>query len=268
VPAGIIDGPCTREATLIGVHPMVVEGPTLCSPGEHGWCARRGAWRRSPGTRCLLAPSAAEKGQRHWRPPMSKIVGFIVGAALIAIGIATGNVGLIIEGAALIVTQAVVDLTMPKTPAREASEMSIALGEQPRVALFGEANTPGSLVDGFNYGGKYGTDWEVLVIRLADHKCESLTGFYVNDLYVAYTGDGLYPAFNTTIWRSISAPTRPLRRCRASSRPTARLDVGRRRRIGLRRHRRLSRRRTQEQASGLAGRPPALQLRRQGQALL
>jgi hypothetical protein len=36
VPAGIIDGPCTREATLIGVHPMVVEGPTLCSPGEHG----------------------------------------------------------------------------------------------------------------------------------------------------------------------------------------------------------------------------------------
>jgi predicted GH43/DUF377 family glycosyl hydrolase len=128
---------------------------------------------------------------------MSKIVGFVVGAVLIGIGIATGNVGLIIEGAALIVTQAVVDLTMPKTPAREASEMSIALGEQPRVALFGEANTPGSLVDGFNYGGKYGTDWEVLVIRLADHKCQSLTGFYVNDLYVAYTGDGLYPAFNT-----------------------------------------------------------------------
>jgi hypothetical protein len=128
---------------------------------------------------------------------MSKIVGFVVGAVLIGIGIATRNVGLIIEGAALIVTQAVVDLTMPKTPAREASEMSIALGEQPRVALFGETNTPGSLVDGFNYGGKYGTDWEVLVIRLADHKCEGLTGFYVNDLYVAYTGDGLYPAFNT-----------------------------------------------------------------------
>jgi hypothetical protein len=36
VPAGIIAGPCAREATLIGVHPMVVEGPTLCSPGEHG----------------------------------------------------------------------------------------------------------------------------------------------------------------------------------------------------------------------------------------
>jgi hypothetical protein len=32
----------------------------------------------------------------------------------------------------MIVTQAIVDLTMPKTPARQASEMSIALGEQPR----------------------------------------------------------------------------------------------------------------------------------------
>jgi hypothetical protein len=61
--------------------------------------------------------------------------------------------------------------------------MTIKLGEQPRVMLVGETYTPGSLVDGFNYGGKYGTDWEVLVIRLADHKCDSLTGFFVNDEY-------------------------------------------------------------------------------------
>jgi hypothetical protein len=199
---------------------------------------------------------------------MSKIVGFIVGAALIAIGVVTGNVGLIIEGAALIVTQAVVDLTMPKTPAREASEMSIALGEQPRVALFGETNTPGSLVDGFNYGGKYGTDWEVLVIRLADHKCESLTGFYVNDLYVAIPATGFIRRSTPTIWRSISGPTRRTAAAEHRHDLRARLDVGRRRSIGLRRHRRLSRRRTEEQASGLAGRPPALQLGAQGQALL
>lgn len=128
---------------------------------------------------------------------MSKVVGFIVGAALIAIGAFTGNVGLIVQGSAMIVTQAVVDLTMPKTPARQASEMSIQLGEQPRSMLIGETFTAGSLVDGFNYGGKYGTDWEVLVIRLADHKVDSLTGFFVNDEYVRYTGNGNYPQFDS-----------------------------------------------------------------------
>jgi hypothetical protein len=136
---------------------------------------------------------------------MSKIAGFIIGGIEVAVGIAlvaTGvggplGVELIIQGSLTIAAQAVVDLTMPKTPARQASEMSLQLGEQPRSAFFGEGATAGSLVDGFNYGGKYGTDWEVLVIRLADHRCAGLTGFYVNDIWVPYTGDGLYPAFNT-----------------------------------------------------------------------
>jgi hypothetical protein len=96
----------------------------------------------------------------------------------------------------MIVAQAVVDLTAPKQPARQASEMTIALGEQPRCAQFGETFTPGTLVDGFDYGGKYGTDWEVLIIRLADHKCEGLSYFFVNDEKVIYTGDGNYPQFD------------------------------------------------------------------------
>src|ERR1051326_5733789 len=108
---------------------------------------------------------------------MSKVVGFIVGAALIAIGAVTGNVGLIIQGSAMIVTQAIVDLTAPKSPARQASEMSIQLGEQPRSMLIGETFTAGSLVDGFNYGGKYGTDWECLIIRLADHRVRGVAAF-------------------------------------------------------------------------------------------
>jgi hypothetical protein len=127
---------------------------------------------------------------------MSKVVGFIVGAALIVAGVLTGNVALIIQGSAMIVTQAVVDLTMPKQPARQASEMEIQLGEVTRSAFLGEGFTAGSLVDGLDYGGKYGTDWEVLVIRLADHKCDSLTGFYVNDEFNAYTGDGNVAAYN------------------------------------------------------------------------
>jgi hypothetical protein len=122
---------------------------------------------------------------------LSKIGGFVIGAALIAVGLTVpGMQGLIFQGAAMIVTQAVYDLTAPKTPARQASEMSIQLGETPRVVQFGETFTPGSLVDGFNYGGKYGTDWEVLIIRLADHKCHSLVSFYVNDEINSYTGDG------------------------------------------------------------------------------
>jgi hypothetical protein len=129
---------------------------------------------------------------------MSKVVGFVVGVALIAVGIVTGNPALIIQGSAMVVMQAVVLLTAPKTPARQASEMSIQLGEQPRVLLVGETFTPGSLVDGFNYGGKYGTDWEVLIIRLADHKCHSLIGFYVNDEYHKYKGDGDYREFDPT----------------------------------------------------------------------
>lgn len=127
---------------------------------------------------------------------MSKFAGFIIGAIEIGVGILTDNVALIVSGGAMIVSQAIVDLTAPKQQAREASEMTIALGEQPRVLLVGETFTPGSLVDAFDYGGKYGTDWEVLIIRLADHRCHSLTGFFVNDDYNLYTADGLVPRYD------------------------------------------------------------------------
>lgn len=127
---------------------------------------------------------------------MSKVAGFIIGAIEVGIGIVTGNVALIIQGGMTIAAQAIVDLTAPKTPAREASEMTIKLGETSRSMEVGETFSSGSLVDGFNYGGKYGTDWEVLIIRLADHKCHSLTGFYVNDEWNPYTGDGLVPRYD------------------------------------------------------------------------
>jgi hypothetical protein len=135
---------------------------------------------------------------------MSKVAGFIIGGLEVIAGVvlvATGvggplGVELIVQGSLMIASQAIVDLTMPKTPAREASEMTLALGEQPRSAFFGEGFTAGSLVDGFDYGGKYGTDWEVLIIRLADHKCEGLTGFYVNDDWNDYVGDGFYPRYD------------------------------------------------------------------------
>lgn len=87
---------------------------------------------------------------------------------------------------------------------RQASVTSLSIGEHPREAIFGEAATGGSLADAFNYGGPDQTDWEVLIIVVADHRCHSLTGFYVGDQYVAFTGDGPVAGFNGQLvvyWR-------------------------------------------------------------------
>lgn len=122
---------------------------------------------------------------------MSKIVRIIAGAALIVAGVLTGNVSLILAGAGLVVAT----IFQPKGPARTAQEMAIQLGEQPRCVLFGTTATAGSLVDGRNWGGKYHTKFEALIIRLADHKCEELVGVFVNDEFYEYTGDGDVPGF-------------------------------------------------------------------------
>jgi hypothetical protein len=169
---------------------------------------------------------------------MSKVVGFIIGAALIVAGILTGNVGLIIQGSAMIVTQAIVDLTMPKTPARQASEMSIQLGEQPRSMLIGETFTPEAWSTASTMAGSTAPTGRCLVIRLADHKVEGLTGFYVNDEYVRYTGNGNYPQFDTTTSSSFSASdtsTAAASRCRAG--PCAGMDRRRYRPVGRGRRR-------------------------------
>lgn len=122
---------------------------------------------------------------------MSKIAKIIIGGAMIIAGAILGVPQLIIAGGALIVSA----IFAPKGPARNAAEMAIQLGEQPRSAIFGTAAVAGSLVDGRNYGGKYDTQFEALLIRLADHKCEELVGFYVNDEWVEYTGDGDVPGY-------------------------------------------------------------------------
>ncbi len=124
---------------------------------------------------------------------MGKVVKAVVGAALVVgITLATGGTltaALVMGGLSLL--QAT--LLSPKTAGREerqASETSLQLGEVPRQAGFGKFATAGSLNDAFNYGGEYGTDWEVLSIALVDHECEALEGFYINDDYVAFAGDG------------------------------------------------------------------------------
>jgi hypothetical protein len=132
---------------------------------------------------------------------MGKVVKFIAGVALAVVGAVTGNFQLILAGAALAGSA----LIKPKAGKRRASEAVVQTGEVARQAIVGRAATAGSLVDAFNYGGKYGTDWEVLVLALADHRCDALEGFYVNDAYVAYGGDGMVAGYNNQLqvfWRS------------------------------------------------------------------
>ncbi len=79
---------------------------------------------------------------------------------------------------------------------RQASVTQLQIGESDREAIIGECATGGQLLDAFNYGGKYGTDWEVLVIAVADHRCEALSGFYIGDTYYAFSGSGAQSGFN------------------------------------------------------------------------
>lgn len=111
-----------------------------------------------------------------------------VGALSIGVGGALAGIGISLLAGSLLSTSL--------STRRQASETTLQLGEGPRQAWFGRAAGAGSLLDGFNYGGKYGTDWEVLLIALADHECESLEGFYVNDTYHAFTGNGVVTGFS------------------------------------------------------------------------
>jgi hypothetical protein len=130
---------------------------------------------------------------------VSKFVGFIVGAIEIGVGILTGNVALVVTGVLTITAQAITDLTMPKgAKSRNALETELQLGEIPRRVIFGKTATAGSLVDAGDYGGKYGTDHEVVIFALADHECDSLVEFYVNDLLITYIGDGAYTEIDPT----------------------------------------------------------------------
>jgi len=125
---------------------------------------------------------------------MSKLIKGVIGAVLTVVGVVVPGaqflvgVGLSMVGSAL--------RPSPRGGPRDASASQLQLGEYPRTAIFGRAATAGSLVDAFNYGGTYGTDWELLIIDLADHRCDALEGFYVNDTYVPFTGDGDVAGYN------------------------------------------------------------------------
>ncbi|MAM39349.1 MAG: hypothetical protein CL949_12820 [Erythrobacter sp.] len=134
---------------------------------------------------------------------MSKVltaVGVIVGGAIVAA--VTGNFFLVYVGFGMLASA----LLTPSYDGgeRAANAATLQIGEGPRSAIVGRMAETGSLVDAFNYGGEYGTDWEVLVVAIADHRCDALEGFFVDDTYHTYTGDGTVPGFNGQLqvyWR-------------------------------------------------------------------
>lgn len=151
---------------------------------------------------------------------MSKVVKVVAAVGFIALGVLTGGVTFL-PGTALAfsvgastflavgigLAASLIAPAFQKTPGldRAAAAAQLQLGETPRAAILGRAGTEGSLVDAFNFGGEYGTDWEVLVIALADHECDALEGFYVNEAYVEFAGDGAVSGYNGQLevyWKS------------------------------------------------------------------
>jgi hypothetical protein len=144
---------------------------------------------------------------------MSKTVGKILQVAALVAAIAlipvSGGTSTLLLGSVSATTSAIImagltvasfanALLMPKAKqqARQAAVVSLSIGEASREAIFGTALVGGSLVDAFNWGGKYGTDWECQIICLADHRVSALQSFYVNDTLIPYTGDGPLSHFN------------------------------------------------------------------------
>ena len=78
--------------------------------------------------------------------------------------------------------------------AKQAQITELTLGEGPRELIVGRAVTGGQLMDGFNYS--VNNDQEALVIALADHECDALEGFWLNDNYITFTGDGTVSGYS------------------------------------------------------------------------
>lgn len=131
-----------------------------------------------------------------------KLVKAVVGVGLVAVGVITANKGLIFAGVGLVASVLAPQPSIGED--RAAAAITLQLGEQPRQAIGGRAGVKGSLVDAFNYGGKYNTDWEVLVLALADNHCDGLEGVIIEGQFYPYTGDGAVAGFNNQLevyWR-------------------------------------------------------------------
>lgn len=124
-------------------------------------------------------------------PIVSSIIGATIAGSTTAAAVATFVVTTALEYGAAVGLSKFASL-FEHAPERQAQVQQLALGESPKDLIFGTALTGGALADAFNYGGDNGTDWEVRRIWLSCHKSD-LVGFWVNNFYIPYTGDGVVP---------------------------------------------------------------------------
>jgi len=88
---------------------------------------------------------------------MGRVVRAIIGIGAAIIGAVTGNFALVFAGVSMLGGAL---LEQRPSRRRDAQAATLQTGEVPRQAIFGRAAEAGSLVDAFNYGGQYGTDWD------------------------------------------------------------------------------------------------------------
>lgn len=119
----------------------------------------------------------------------------IVGTAKAVVGFMTGNAGLVMDGFRQVAGMG----RKGDAQARQASILTLTLGETPREAVLGRVCTAGSLVDVFNFGGQYGTDKVTRCVALADHAIDGIEGFYVNEVYYPWVGEGQQAAFSNKL---------------------------------------------------------------------
>lgn len=80
---------------------------------------------------------------------MSKFIGIIIGVGEIVAGIITVNPALIVSGALMIASNVATLLLTPKPPSnsRQASALTLQLGETPRQVIFGETAVCAAIVE-------------------------------------------------------------------------------------------------------------------------
>lgn len=151
----------------------------------------------------VLAAAWAQPVAAHADPITAAVVTFI-GLTGAAATVATFVINTGLQLAAGWALSKLAPKSAQSSQERQASVTTLSVGEMPRELIVGTAGTGGSLVDGYYYGGEHGTDWNLLVVALADHVCDGLVGFYVGDTYVAFGGDGDVAGYNGQLkvwWR-------------------------------------------------------------------
>lgn len=155
----------------------------------------------------VSAPTAAKAD-----PITAAIVtwaGFTAGTTAFAVATFVVNSALYAAGSWAVTKAAkVLGLMKSNVAERQASVTTLSLGETPREAVVGVACVGGSLIDAWNHGGKYQTDYVTRRVALADHVLDGLIGYYVDDTYYPFNANGVQPGFNGALQLTFVNATR------------------------------------------------------------